>query len=521
MKPTVPFLAAWFGAVSALAASAREADARKLFEELEPSLALITDAEGGGSGVVLSEDGLILTNFHVANSPLPQAVEALVDEDGRQVRKSFPDAKLFTVHATDDLALLKVNAGRSRFKPARISKSDRDTTAGGTCFVMGFPYIPGQDKPALTITKGIISSARRVVEDRSYIQLDAAINPGNSGGALVNEGGVVIGLPTLRFEGVDRVGLAIPLAGLRIDRFVAPAERKGNPREAERLSHLASRLFLHDALSFGTDPEAVYLAIYLQRQALSLDPANARWSHNLASLYFRLEKAELAQAYAANAVRQDPGSLIYRSLLANCQEALGKPDEAMKSRMACLTIPPADGDHAQRRMVMEKLASGFAAGNELVRAAYLVSWSLATGTESLSVEQRLILQKAAGVVPAAVIDEIAAKKSGHSVEDMEAQVAKAPAPRPVKPEVPLMPADISTVQPSEASGGTVTSEVRFDAGVTAQLVDAPAGVTFHKDKNTLEWNPPPFSKISEVKVLFLLTRPDGSEETYIHTLTRP
>lgn len=521
MKPTARFFAAWFGVVSASVASAKDVDARKLFEELEPSLALITDAEGGGSGVVLSEDGLILTNFHVANSPLPQAVEALVEEGGRQVRKSFPDAKLFKVHATDDLALLKVNAGGSRFKPARISKSDRDTTAGGNCFVMGFPYLPGQDKPALTITKGIISSARRVVEDKPYIQLDAAINPGNSGGALVNESGVVIGVPTLRFEGADRVGLAIPLAGLRIDRFVAPAEREGNPQEAERLSHLASRLFLHDALSFGTDPEAVYLAIYLQRQALGLDPANARWSYNLASLYLRLEKTELAHAYAGNAVRRDPRSLIYRALLANCQEALGKPDDALKSRMACLAMPAADGDSAQRKMVMEKLATGFSSGNEHVRAAYLVSWILADGKESASVEQRLILQKAGEVVPAAMLDEIVAKKSGHSVEDMQARVAKAPAPPPVKPAGPVMPADVTTVRPSEASGGTVTSEVKFDAGVTARLVDAPDGVTFHKDKNSLEWNPPPFSKVAEVKVLFLLTRPDGSEETYIHTLTRP
>ena len=292
--------------------SAVEPDASKMFQATEPSVVLISDVEGGGSGIVLSEDGLILTNFHVANTPLPQTVEAMVEEGGKLVRKTFTKATLFKVHASNDLALLKVDGEGSRFKPARISKSERDTVAGGTCFAMGYPYLPGQEKPVLTITKGIISSARRVVKDNPYIQLDAAINPGNSGGALLNDKGVVIGIPTLKFEGADRIGLAAPLAGLKMDQFVKPEEKKGNPEEAARLAGMASNLMLRDALSFGSDPEAVELAVYLQREALALEPNNAQWSYNIASMYYRLQKFPLALAYAENAVRKNPKNLFAR-----------------------------------------------------------------------------------------------------------------------------------------------------------------------------------------------------------------
>ena len=311
---------------------AQEPDARKMFQSLEPSVVLISDVESSGSGVVLSADGLILTNFHVANTPLPQSVEAMVEEGGKPVRKIFSKVTLFKVHAQSDLALLKVDVGGSRFTPARISKSERDTVAGGTCFAMGYPYVQGQEKPVLTITKGIVSAARRVVGNNPYIQLDAAINPGNSGGALLNDKGVVIGIPTLKFEGADRIGLAAPLAGLKMDQFIKPEDKKGNPQEAARLSGLASNLVFRDALSFGSNPDAVELAVYLQREALSLEPNNAQWSVNIASMYFRLEKYPLALAYAESSVRKDPHNLYSRSLLADCQDILKQPTGSLRRR---------------------------------------------------------------------------------------------------------------------------------------------------------------------------------------------
>ena len=51
-------------------------------------------------------------------------------------------------------------------------------------------------------------------------------------------------------------------------------------------------------------------------------------------------------------------------------------------------------------------------------------------------------------------------------------------------------------------------------------MDLPPGVVFHQEQGVLEWTPAPFSKLSEVKALFLLTAPDGGEETYVHTIRR-
>ncbi len=495
-------------------------DSRKIFETLEPSVVLISNAEGGGSGVVLTADGLILTNYHVANTPLSQSIEAIVTENGKTHRMTFDKVTLFKVHAQSDLALLKVEAVGSTFKPAKISKSQNDTIAGGTCFAMGYPFVPGQEKPVLTITKGIISSARRMVNDNPYIQLDAAINPGNSGGALVNDKGVVIGIPTLKFEGADRIGLAAPVAGLKMNEFIDPADKKGNPQEAARLAAMAQSLVFRDAFSFGSDPAAVELAIYLQREALSLEPRNPQWSLNIASMYHRLKKYPLALAYGENAVWLDPNNFYARALLADVQDAVEEPKKAAANRLACFMIPRTANDLDRRKYVIERLADHYVNHQDAARAVYVLSWAQEIIGEEQSVAQRLVLQKAEKLVPAELIAEIMAEKSDHSIADMDSFAARAPAPTPPQESPTTNPADSSSIQPQSTVCVTVTSEVKFKPGVSAQLMDAEPGVVFHKDSGTLEWTPPPFSRVSNAKALFLLTTPDGSEETQVHSIQR-
>jgi hypothetical protein len=149
-----------------------------------------------------------------------------------------------------------------------------------------------------------------------------------------------------------------------------------------------------------------------------------------------------------------------------------------------------------------------------------VSWSLAENDAPPSPDQRLILQNAGKSIPEAVIAEIMAKKIGHSVVDMDAYVARAPAPPPMVEDKPVAPADVSKIQPLAAVSATVTAEVHFKPGVTAQLMDSPAGVVYHPDQGTLEWTPPPFSKATEARVLFLLKNPDGSEEPCVQSIPR-
>ncbi|MFC9786618.1 S1C family serine protease [Rhodococcus sp. NPDC127528] len=151
-------------------------------------------AEGEGSGIVLSSDGLILTNNHVAAGAGPDGKLAVAFSDG-----STATAKLVGTDPTSDIAVIKVD-GRTDLTPIELGTS-ADLQVGQPVVAIGSPL-----GLAGTVTSGIISSLNRPVSTSGEsgnqntvidaIQTDAAINPGNSGGALVNMDGKLIGINT-------------------------------------------------------------------------------------------------------------------------------------------------------------------------------------------------------------------------------------------------------------------------------------------------------------------------------------
>lgn len=495
---------------------AAEPDAKNLFTIMEPSVVLITDEEGAGSGVVIGAEGLILTNYHVVNTPLNITVEATVEENGKTSRKTFPNAKVSKVHRTNDLALLKVDAPGVRFKPAKLTKNASDTAAGGTCFALGYPLLPDENKPVITITRGIISAVKRELNGVPYIQLDAAINPGNSGGALINEKGILIGIPTLRFEGSDSIGLASPLLHLKIDQFVDPKDRKGDPVEAKRLAGIADSLYMRDALSLGTDDEAVAVAIYLQRQAIALEPNNPEWSLSLAWMYRRMQKYPLVRAYAENSVRLAPENLRARMLLADALSALKEPAKAAQQRLECLPLLTDQTEIKLRKSLFENLASELSAADDSVRAVYIVSWGLAALGDAPGPAQRLVLQKAARTVPDDYLQKIMAKKSGHSIAEMNDLARNAPKAMPST--APELPTQTPQMTPAAERITMVTKEVAFEPGWTATLADAPSGVNYNEQKGVIEWKPSAFGSTLEIRVLFLLKNESGEEKFEVHKL---
>ncbi len=169
---------------------------------------------GVGSGVILSRDGLVLTNAHVAS---PHAVEISITLPSLE----RVDAQLVGWDHWTDLALIRLNLGEVKrrgltFQPATFGDSDA-LFAGETVYAVGTPY--GLTR---TVTRGIISNNRRYFEDtegvrgyetgsfNTWLQTDAAINPGNSGGPLVTEDGRVVGINSRGFVGADNLGFAIP-----------------------------------------------------------------------------------------------------------------------------------------------------------------------------------------------------------------------------------------------------------------------------------------------------------------------
>jgi Do/DeqQ family serine protease len=140
---------------------------------------------GTGSGVIISEDGYIVTNNHVIKDA--SEIEITLNN-----KKSYP-AKLIGTDSKMDIALLKINADE-KLPYTAFANSD-SVKIGEWVLAVGNPY-----NLTSTVTAGIISAKARNLDAsgiQSFIQTDAAVNPGNSGGALVNTRGELIGINTM------------------------------------------------------------------------------------------------------------------------------------------------------------------------------------------------------------------------------------------------------------------------------------------------------------------------------------
>lgn len=160
--------------------------------------------QGSGSGIIISEDGYIVTNQHV----IAEASEiTVILNTGNEYT-----ATLVGADEKSDLAVLKINATGLT---AAVLGDSSTVEVGDLSVAIGNPL--GQEL-AGTVTSGVISAVNRkmTVENRSYnlLQTDAAINPGNSGGALVNKYGEVIGINSIKMSssGVEGIGFAIAIS---------------------------------------------------------------------------------------------------------------------------------------------------------------------------------------------------------------------------------------------------------------------------------------------------------------------
>ena len=159
---------------------------------------------GQGSGVIINENGLVLTNAHVVERVDTVSVTLA---DG-----TICDGQVLGTDPVTDLALVKIEESNySSFAPLGNSE---DLEVGDWAIALGTPY--GLEK---TVTLGIVSSLHRDINSLGFsdkrldlIQTDAAINPGNSGGPLINSNGEVIGINTLVRSGPGAgLGFAIPI----------------------------------------------------------------------------------------------------------------------------------------------------------------------------------------------------------------------------------------------------------------------------------------------------------------------
>jgi len=156
------------------------------------------EVQGQGSGFVISPDGYILTNHHVA-------------ENAKDIKVKFQGGQEYvaTVVGTDpssDVALLKIKVDKE-IPYLKLGNSDT-AKVGDWVMAVGNPLGLGH-----TVTAGIISGKERDISEQlqeEFLQTDASINPGNSGGPLVGMNGEVLGMNTAIVSGANSVGFAIP-----------------------------------------------------------------------------------------------------------------------------------------------------------------------------------------------------------------------------------------------------------------------------------------------------------------------
>ena len=160
-----------------------------------------TSVKSQGSGIIISEDGYVVTNAHVVGNTKTAYAIKIVTSDGKEY-----NAGVVGVDSRTDIAVLKMDDAKS-LKAAAFGDSG-ETTVGEDIIIVGNP---GGINYQNSMTKGIVSALDRDASNKSlvkYIQTDAAINPGNSGGPAVNMYGQVIGIASSKIASVTYEGMA-------------------------------------------------------------------------------------------------------------------------------------------------------------------------------------------------------------------------------------------------------------------------------------------------------------------------
>ena len=231
----------------------RELTLQELYRNCVESIVSIRsyiDGKSGyyyGTGIVLSEDGLILTNAHVI-AGCDSAVVVLQNEE------EF-EAALVGADSTSDIAVLKIES--KGLTPAVFGDSEK-LTVGESVAAIGNPL--GEEFRA-TLTDGIISAIDRGVSydghSMNLIQTNTAINEGNSGGALLNMYGQVVGVTNMKmmssFSSIEGIGFAIPSTTVRIvvNALIKEGEVLGRPAVGITVGPIPEEAAKHYELPHG------------------------------------------------------------------------------------------------------------------------------------------------------------------------------------------------------------------------------------------------------------------------------
>ncbi len=156
-----------------------------------------------GTGFFISEDGHIITSYHIVDDAKSISVEINLGDSIKEY-----EAKVIAKDVKNDLVLLKINFDNNNFNtiPFRITKNDSEL--GSAVFTLGFPMVDTMGK-SIKLNTGVISSTCGFMGNNHTYQISVPINPGNSGGPLFDENGNLVGVIKSIYSGAENVAYAV------------------------------------------------------------------------------------------------------------------------------------------------------------------------------------------------------------------------------------------------------------------------------------------------------------------------
>lgn len=336
-------------------------DADKIYKENSPAIVVVVsiDREGKpmalGSGFIVREDGVIVTNYHVVS--LASDIKIKIGYKVRDVEG------LLHVDPENDIAIIKVEG--KDYPKVKLGDANK-AQVGEKVYAIGSPQ--GLEN---TISEGILSGIREIDRERKILQMTAAISPGSSGGPVFNNRGEVIGIATFLIAETQSLNFAMPvnliMAGLSKKELVSPQEAckldynetascwfyqglaYGSIGQHDRAADAFKRSLDIDTKKVETyvnlgvsyaNMEKYQEAIDMFNQALKVDPNRAETLSKLGTVYSQMEKYEDAVGNLKKSIDLKPGDPVTHFNLAITYGKLNKHKEAIESAKEAIKLSP-------------------------------------------------------------------------------------------------------------------------------------------------------------------------------------
>ena len=188
-----------------------EAPVPELVKRFGDAVVVVKTPVGLGSGFMISDEGHLITNYHVIERSVRVFVTMFQRREQGYEKRQFKRVKILAIHPLRDIALLQID--KQELKDVKIEHvliaREQQLNVGDVVFTIGNPL--GLER---SVTQGIVSSTTRTLGHLRFIQTDTSINPGNSGGPLFNSRGEVVGIVCAGFVFFDGLAFGIPSSEL-------------------------------------------------------------------------------------------------------------------------------------------------------------------------------------------------------------------------------------------------------------------------------------------------------------------